>query len=97
MTLFPICRNPDLISVRFIAGDIASKRDAFLQMFRLVVGNSLAAGSPITDIARTLGMPAARLIDWIGGAIRPTEVDEMSGACIAFAHARGLALESVAQ
>ncbi len=97
MNPLTVPRDPDLIDVNFIAGDLASKRDAFLRMFRLVIGNTMAAGIPIADIARSIGIPADRLVAWMDGKIHNSEVEEMSLVCIAFAHGKGLDLAAAGQ
>ena len=90
MTSFAI----DTIPVRFVRGDLDSQREAFLVMFRLVVGHAMAAGRHLLDIAENIGVSANRLGDWIAGRVRDREVEEMSSKCIAFAHQMGLELES---
>ena len=85
----------DTIPVRFVPGDIESQREAYLMMFRLVVGHALAAGRRLRDIADTIGVSARRLAEWISGRVNDIEVEEMSRKCIAFARQMGLALESV--
>ena len=84
------------IPVRFLAGDIDSKRDAFLVMFRLVIGNAMASGRRLKDIATDIGVPIAKLADWIAGMVGDHEVESMSRKCISFAHGIGLDLEAVA-
>jgi hypothetical protein len=85
----------DAIPVRFVAGDIDSKRDAFLLMFRLVIGNALATGHHLKDIADDIGISISKLADWIAGDVGDHEVDAMSCACLSFAHGLGLDLEPV--
>jgi hypothetical protein len=85
----------DTIPVRFVPGDLDSQRDAYLMMFRLVVGHALAAGRRLRDIAETVGVSARRLAEWIAGRVAAIEVEEMTRKCIAFARQMGLALESV--
>ena len=83
------------IPVRFEAGDIDSKRDAFLVMFRLVIGNALATGHHLKDIAEDIGISISKLADWIAGEVGDHEVEDMSRKCVAFAHGIGLDLEAV--
>jgi hypothetical protein len=87
--------GPDRIPVRFGAGDRVGKSEVFMMMFRLVIGDALASGGRLKDIARAIGMPVARLSGWIAGRIHHHEIDEMSRKCIRFAHDRGLDLEAV--
>ena len=83
------------IPVRFLAGDIDSKREAFLMMFRLVIGDVMATGRRLKDIADDIGMTIGKLADWIAGLVGDHEVDAMSRKCVAFAHDLGLVLEAV--
>jgi hypothetical protein len=83
------------IPVRFVAGDIDSKRDAFLVMFRLVIGNALATGRHLKDIAEDIDVSICKLADWIAGEVGDHEVEDMSRKCVAFAHGLGLDLEAV--
>jgi hypothetical protein len=87
----------ETVPVRFIAGDVDSKREAFLVMFRLVVGHAMATGRHLLEIADSIGVSAGRLGEWIAGRVRDPEVDDMSRKCIAFARQMGLALESAHQ
>ena len=85
----------EAIPVKFLAGDIDSKRDAFLLMFRLVIGNAMATGHHLKDIASDIGISIIQLADWISGVIDDDAVEEMSRQCVAFAHGLGLELEAV--
>ena len=84
------------IPVRFLAGDIDSKREAFLIMFRLVIGDAMATGRCLFDIARDIGVAIGTLADWIAGVVGDLEVDDMTRKCITFAHGLGLDLEAIA-
>jgi len=83
------------IPVRFQTGDIDGKREAFLMMFRLIIGDAMAAGRRLKNIAEDIGVTIAKLSDWIAGVIGNHEVDDMSRKCITFAHGLGLDLEAV--
>jgi hypothetical protein len=86
----------EAIPVRFVSGDLHSQREAFLMMFRLVIGHAQSSGEGLIDIAARIGVPVAKLGDWIAGKVRDFEVPEMSRRCIAFARALGLELRSEA-
>jgi len=83
------------IPVRFLARDIGSKRDAFLVMFRFVIGNAMAAGHRLEGVADDLGISIGKLADWIAGAVGDHEVETMTRKCIAFAHGIGMDPEAV--
>jgi hypothetical protein len=82
----------DTVPVRFSAGDLASKRESYLMMFRLVVGHALAGGRPLREIAASMDVTHACLSGWIAGQVHDHEVEDMVGRCIAFAHDLGLEL-----